>query len=316
MIGGEHDVLADLSLPGLYAELTRDGLSRRLLELARDEDLGPDAIDATALATLDPAERATALLRAREGGIASGLACLPDLLDVFRSDQIECDISGVDGDRIEAGQTLATLTGPTRDIVRLERTMLNLISRLSGIATRTGEFVAQIPEGSRAHLYDTRKTTPGWRALEKYAVRCGGGRTHRLGLYDAILIKDNHLASIPLAELTDRLTESLTRARAGADLRFVQVEVDSIDQLDRVLAIAPGLIDVVMLDNFEPERLEHGVAMRDDKAPDVDLEASGGVTLESIARIATTGVERISVGSLTHHAVSLDLGLDIEPASA
>ncbi len=308
-------MLADLSLDELYRELTRDGLARRLFALAREEDLGPDSVDVTAWATLDGDQGASAALRAREGGIAAGLACLPELAAVFAQGEapVEIETRCADGDRIEPGQTLAMLTGSTRAVVRLERTMLNVISRLSGVATRTGEFAACIPPDTHARLYDTRKTTPGWRALEKYAVRCGGGRTHRLGLYDAVLVKDNHLASAPLDALGERLTQSLRRSRAASELRFVEVEVDSLEQLEVVLGIEPGLIDVVMLDNFSIERLERGVAMRDALAAGVALEASGGVTLETIAPIARTGVERISVGSLTHHAVSLDLGLDIEP---
>ncbi len=313
-----HDVLATLALPELYRELTGNGLALRLFELARDEDLGPDGLDVTSSVTLGADCSCEALLRAREGGIVSGLACLPELTGVFASDagRVTFEPLCEDGDAIEPGQTLAVLRGRTRAVVRLERTMLNLISRLSGVATRTSEFVARIPAGSSTKLYDTRKTTPGWRGLEKYAVRCGGGVSHRIGLYDAVLLKDNHLASLPVSELRALLEDGARRARSAHDLRFFGVEVDSLAQLEAALGVEPGLIDVVMLDNFGLDDLKRGAAMRDERALGVALEASGGVTLETIGAIARTGVERISVGSLTHHAVSLDLGLDIGPEPA
>lgn len=312
-----HDVLADLGLPELYAALSGDGTPRRLFELARDEDLGPDGLDVTSEITLDAESSCEAALRAREGGVVCGLACLDELADVFASGSgvASFETRLADGDPVLPGQTLALLRGPTRAVVRLERTMLNLLSRLSGVATRTAAFASRIPAGSPARLYDTRKTTPGWRALEKYAVRCGGGCSHRLGLYDAVLLKDNHLASLPVSELRERLEEGARRARAARELRFFEVEVDTLAQLDAALGVSPGLIDVVMLDNFTLDDLSRGVAMRDERAPSVALEASGGVTLETIGEIAMTGVDRISVGSLTHHAVSLDLGLDIEPSA-
>lgn len=312
-----HDVLADLTLEELYRELTGGGLAGRLFELARDEDLGPHGLDVTSGITLEAGEHATASLRAREAGVVSGLESLPELCEVFATGagRVEFQPHARDGDPIEPGQALATLRGPTRAIVRLERTMLNLISRMSGVATRTRRFVSAIPEGSRARLYDTRKTTPGWRAFEKYAVRCGGGSTHRIGLYDAVLLKDNHLASLPVGELRARLEAGARRVRAEHDLRFFEVEVDTLAQLDAVLGVEPGLIDVIMLDNFSVEDLRRGVAMRDERGAPIELEASGGVTLETIASIAGAGVERVSVGSLTHHAVSLDLGLDIEPVT-
>ncbi|MFI4898256.1 MAG: carboxylating nicotinate-nucleotide diphosphorylase [Phycisphaerales bacterium JB059] len=310
-----HDVLADLTLEGLYRELTGGGLAGRLFELARDEDLGPHGLDVTSGITLEAGERVAAHLRAREAGVVSGLVSLPELCDVFASEagRVEFETHARDGEPIEPGQTLATLTGPTRAVVRLERTMLNLISRMSGVATRTRRFASAIPDGTRAKLYDTRKTTPGWRAFEKYAVRCGGGSTHRIGLYDAVLLKDNHLASLSVGELRARLEAGARRARAEHELRFFEVEVDTLEQLDAVLGVESGLIDVVMLDNFSVEDLRRGVERRNETGAVVELEASGGVTLDTIGTIATTGVERISVGSLTHHAVSLDLGLDIEP---
>ncbi len=315
--------LEDLPPPGLYARLAATGLIRRLLELARDEDLGAAGMDITAAVMLEPDATTTACLVAREPGVVAGLVVIPELLDVFGiADAMSVEKHASDADRVVPGDTLATLRGSSRAIVTIERTMLNLIARLSGVATRTAEFAARIPADSPAKLCDTRKTTPGLRVLEKYAVRCGGGSMHRLGLHDAVLVKDNHVASIPLDQLAQRLTDAARRARElrieigdadPAPPAFFEVEVDSLDQLERVLSVEDALIDFVLLDNFSTDQLREGVALRDRLGSKVQLEASGGVTLDTIAGVAQTGVDRISVGSLTHHAVSLDLGLDIEP---
>ncbi len=312
--------------PEMYARLAATGLVRRLLELARDEDLGPAGQDLTAAVMLEPDATTTARLVAREQGVSAGLAVVPDLLKAFGVEGlVEITPHAADGDRIEPGGTLAVLTGSSRAIVTVERTLLNLVARLSGIATLTAGYAARIPDASPATLCDTRKTTPGLRVLEKYAVRCGGGTSHRLGLHDAVLIKDNHVAAIPLDELAERLAEAARRAwelridvgdSDPAPPAFVEVEVDSPAQLARILTIEVGLIDYVLLDNFTTDALRAAVALRDRLGSVVLLEASGGVTIETITAIAETGVDRISVGALTHHAVSLDLGLDIEPASA
>jgi nicotinate-nucleotide pyrophosphorylase (carboxylating) len=195
----------------------------------------------------------------------------------------------------------------------VERPLLNLLGRLSGIATLTREYVAQIA-GTKARVYDTRKTTPGWRRLEKYAVRCGGGMNHRTGLFDAVLVKDNHLAlaageNVTPADAVRRARDFLEQTNAqrdGGEL-LIEVEVDSLDQLANVLPAGP---DIVLLDNMSPATLREAVRRRDALAPAVELEASGGVTLQTIRGIAETGVERISVGALTHSAPALDLGLD------
>jgi nicotinate-nucleotide pyrophosphorylase (carboxylating) len=188
-----------------------------------------------------------------------------------------------------------------------ERTALNFLQRLSGVATRTRLFVAAVA-GTRAQILDTRKTTPGWRLLEKYAVRCGGGHNHRLGLYDGVLIKDNHLAC--LGNRPGAITEAVAAARAGLGTTVpLELEVDGLHQLDEALACRP---DIVLLDNMPPEDLRAAVRRRDRDAPGVLLEASGGVTLETVAAIAATGVDRVSVGSLTHSAVALDIALDYE----
>ena len=193
-----------------------------------------------------------------------------------------------------------------RDLLVIERTVLNFLQRLSGIATLTARFAAEVA-GTRAVILDTRKTTPGWRVLEKYAVRCGGGYNHRFGLYDAVLIKDNHLAW--LADDGDPIGRAIRASREHApEGTVVEIEVDTLDQLDRALECAP---EIILVDNFGPEALAEAVRRRDARAPSVLLEASGGVTLETV-RLAATGVDRISVGALTHSAPALDIGLDFE----
>lgn len=220
-----------------------------------------------------------------------------------------------DGEAVIAGQSLAVLTGEARELLTCERTLLNVICRLSGIASLTQKYVAAV-EGTRARVYDTRKTTPGWRRLEKYAVRCGGGHNHRLGLYDGILIKDNHLACRAVVDghLLDP-GEAIELARtflASGAYRFdtppmLEVEIDRIEQLESALRSAP---DIVLLDNMNSAQLKECVALRDRLAPEVELEASGGVNLKTIGGIAATGVDRISVGALTHSAPVHDIGLD------
>jgi nicotinate-nucleotide pyrophosphorylase (carboxylating) len=197
-----------------------------------------------------------------------------------------------------------------RKLLAMERTALNFLQRLSGVATMTARFVDEVA-GTRALILDTRKTTPGWRALEKYAVRCGGGTNHRIGLHDAVLIKDNHLAW--LAEGGDPIGRAVGLARAGAPegTKFIEVEVDTLEQLDRALEVGP---DIILVDNLGPEKLAEAVRRRDAKAPGVLLEASGGVNLSTVGAIARSGVDRISVGALTHSAPALDIGLDFDRA--
>ncbi len=299
------------SLDAFAQRLRETGLVRRLLELARDEDLGVPAHDWTGELMFSPHTERSVSLRARDGGVASGLVFLPDLIGVFAEPgEIECEVMFRDGDRIERGTTLATLTGNARAIVRLERPMLNLISRMCGIATLTARYV-QIVKGTHAKICDTRKTTPGLRVFEKYAVRCGGGYTHRMGLHDALLIKDNHLAGMSPQEIATTLTSlAYTIHEHDARLWFVQVEVDSLEQFARVLEVPVGVVDMVLLDNMTPRQLGEAVRLRDESGSGVLLEASGGVSLESVYGIARSGVDRISIGSLTHQARSLDLGLD------
>jgi len=305
----------ELTLPDLYRSFANTGLIGRLLELARDEDLGPGLIDLTGAAT--PSEtQSRVILSARESGVLAGLAAVPEILEVFG---VALGFTPViaDGDRFEPGDQLAAFTGPLADIVKAERTILNLVSRLSGIATRTASFAGAMDTDGPHHarLYDTRKTTPGLRLLEKYAVRCGGGFCHRLGLHDAVMFKDNHIAGIEPDDLADHAHKLVDAARiaaaaAGITPAFIEFEVDSLQQLGALLTLPAGTIDIVLLDNMNPPLLSQAVAMRDKSNPSLHLEASGGVGLDSIALIAQTGVDRISVGGLTHQAVSLDLGFD------
>ena len=207
------------------------------------------------------------------------------------------------------GDVVGTLSGSLRGILAVERVLLNLLTHLSGIATLTAAYVAQVA-GTSADIYDTRKTIPGLRDLAKYAVACGGGCNHRMGLHDAVLVKDNHIAHIAPAELPGALARMVVAARAAKPRpTFVEIEVDTLDQLRAVLPTGP---DIVLLDNMAPDQLRDAVALRNAAAPGVLLEASGGVTLETVGAIARTGVDRIAVGALTHSAPALDLGLDID----
>ncbi|GDX98413.1 nicotinate-nucleotide diphosphorylase [Phycisphaerae bacterium] len=317
-----------LSLPDLYQRLNKQGLVQRLLELAWIEDLGseidggpdegldaPYPGDITSDACIDIERQARAALRARKSGVVAGLAVIPDLVDLFCGD-VRWTMHAEDGSRVQAGDTLVTLEGNAIELLRLERTMLNIVGRLSGIASLTATYKhAMGAKGAtRAKLYDTRKTTPGLRVLEKYAVRCGGGFCHRIGLFDAMLIKDNHLAGVGVHELAAFVSQAASRGRslAGLSLSFVQVEVDSLAQLHALCTLPAGVIDIVLLDNMNAAQLREACGVRDAKAKCLELEASGGVNLETIAEIAASGVDRISVGALTHSAVQLDVGLDFE----
>jgi nicotinate-nucleotide pyrophosphorylase (carboxylating) len=310
-----------LALPDFFTHLAADGHIRRLLELARAEDLGPPPPaglgDITSLVTVQDRRETAAHLVAREAGCISGLRLIPMLLDVFApAGHIAADIRAADGDRVAAGTTLAILRGRERDLLTLERTLLNIIGRLSGIATRTAAFV-KLVEGTRARILDTRKTTPGLRALEKYAARCGGGHSHRLGLYDAVLIKDNHLAHVPLDQVAEVVTTAVKRAQAiaierGLELSFIECEVDRLDQFDAILRAGGCDLDIVLLDNMSLDDMRTAVRMRNDLVDGLLLEASGGVNERTVRNIAETGIDRISIGGLTHHAVNLDVALDIQ----
>ncbi|RTL77148.1 MAG: carboxylating nicotinate-nucleotide diphosphorylase [Bradyrhizobiaceae bacterium] len=263
------------------------------------EDLGR-AGDITSIATIPEETPARAVMVARQPGIIAGL---PLAIEAFRqlAPEMKIEAHARDGDTVTKGKSLLTIVGPARAVLAAERVALNFVGRLSGIATLTASYVKQTA-GTKLRICCTRKTTPGLRALEKYAVRCGGGFNHRFGLDDAILIKDNHIA------VAGSISEVLKRARAVAGhLVKVEIEVDTLDQLREVLAT--GLADVVLLDNMDIPTLHEAVALA---AGRVVLEVSGGVTVDRIAEIAKTGVDYASSGALTHSAPNFDVALDIE----
>jgi nicotinate-nucleotide pyrophosphorylase (carboxylating) len=273
-----------------------DILIEPIVRAALAEDLGR-AGDVTSMATIDADARFAAVFAARKDGRVSGLDCAR--IAVLALDPTATfEVVTPDGADAAPGAVLARVEGNARALLSAERVALNLLGRMSGIATLTREYVRAV-EGTKARITDTRKTTPGLRALEKYAVRCGGGVSHRFGLDDAILIKDNHVAAC------GSVGEAVRRARAFAGhLMKVEVEVDGLDQLAEAIAEKP---DVIMLDNFSLEDLRTAVHLIAGRAV---LEASGGVKLETVRAIAETGVDVISVGALTHSAPVLDIGLD------
>jgi len=277
-----------LSLPRYLVE--------QAVATALEEDLGGVG-DITTNTIIPPDAQGDASIIVRKPGVIAGL----DLAAAsFRSLDPDVRFTRIveDGGKVEAGATIARIAGKTRALLTGERTALNFFGRLSGIATLTAAYVAAV-EGTHAKIVETRKTTPGLRALEKYAVRCGGGTNHRFGLYDAVLVKDNHIAA------AGGLAEALNAVRtAVGHLVKIEVEVDTLDQLEKVLRFP---IDAVLLDNMDAGTLKRAIALVKGR---VITEASGGVTLESVREIAKTGVDLISVGALTHSARSLDSSLE------
>ena len=273
--------------------------SHVLIVQALEEDLGPDRFDATTMALASEAQ-GTAQLRTREPCRVAGVELVRDVFHHI-DEQLAVVIILPDGSDAQPGDTLLTVSGKVTSILTAERTALNFLQRLCGVATLTRRFVEAANQPEVA-LLDTRKTTPGWRALEKAAVRSGGGTNHRMGLYDAIMIKDNHVALWGGGTIADAVCT--TRARFP-ELK-IEVEVDTLEQLEAVLPAEP---DWVLLDNMTPETLQEAVKLCDGRC---QTEASGGITLETIGAIAATGVDAISVGALTHAAVAIDLGLDVD----
>lgn len=268
-----------------------------IVRLALLEDLGR-AGDLTTDATIKPGTLLTAHIRARKSGVLAGMDAANYALKCVDT-AVEIDQRKQDGDTLSPGDDIAILSGSARSILIAERTMLNFLGRLSGIATLTSQYATAIAH-TNATVVCTRKTTPGHRAVEKRAVRCGGGTSHRYGLDDAIMIKDNHIAAC------GSISEALQRAHAYAGhLRMIEIEVDTLDQLAEALPHKPH---AVLLDNMSPDMLSKAVVMIGGQCV---AEASGGVTLDTVASIAETGVDYISVGALTHSAINLDLGLDI-----
>ncbi|MES2984822.1 MAG: carboxylating nicotinate-nucleotide diphosphorylase [Pseudomonadota bacterium] len=267
-----------------------------ILAAALAEDIGPG--DITGNATIPASAQAVFRMNARQPLVTAGLVFLPKLFAMVDA-QVCVTLHVGDGAAVDAGTCLATLEGPARALLAGERTALNLVQALSGVATLTAQYVAAVA-GTRATILDTRKTIPGWRALQKYAVRCGGGTNHRMGLYDAVLIKDNHIA------VAGGVTAAVNAARAAIPPgTTVQVECDTLVQLDEAIA---ARVDCVLLDNMDNATLAEGVKRA--HAAGVKAEASGNVNLQTVRAIAQTGVDFISVGKLTHSAVAVDIGLD------
>ncbi|HJV99532.1 MAG TPA: carboxylating nicotinate-nucleotide diphosphorylase [Arthrobacter sp.] len=275
---------------------------REILERAFAEDAPAGDITSQLLIPADA--RATAVLNARVPGVFSGATVFRDAM-LLIDPETDVELLLADGDAFDAGTHLARVSGRARSVLLAERVALNLVQRMSAIATKTAEFV-KLTEGTAARITDTRKTTPGLRVLERFAVRCGGGANHRNSLSDAVLAKDNHLAVMTggdPAKLTGLLAAA--KAQLGHTTHF-EVEVDSMDQIEPVLAAG---VDTIMLDNFTVEELRAGVALVGGRAR---VEASGNVNLQTVAGIAATGVDVISIGGLTHSVAALDLGLDVE----
>jgi nicotinate-nucleotide pyrophosphorylase (carboxylating) len=276
-----------------------------LLRMALEEDIGPG--DATSLATVPFELEARAMMVARQSMTVCGLTVAQQ---VFH--EIDPNVTVVscvmDGRTVTAGEELLHIVGPARSILTAERTALNFVQRLSGVATQTARYVQAIA-GTKAKVLDTRKTTPGWRKLEKYAVSCGGGANHRVGLYDLILIKDNHLAA--LRQQTDRaIMAAVERSREAFPNLKIEVEADTLEDVSE--AVESGA-DIILLDNMPPDVLRQALKLIDGRAKS---EASGGITLQTIRAVAETGVDYISVGALTHSAISVDVALDFVSAPA
>jgi len=274
---------------------------RRAVRAALKEDLGGG--DVTTLAIVPAEARSVALMNAREPLVVAGL---PLAFMAFQelSPRIKVEAFALDGARVRAGGRLLKISGPSRALLSAERVALNFVQRLSGVATATARFVDALGN-SRAKILDTRKTMPGWRRLEKYAVACGGGRNHRLGLFDMVLIKDNHLVALRDAK-PNAIAAAVARARRKYPKLKVEVEADTLAQVRQA---AGAGADIILLDNMAPARLRQAVQIVGGRAL---TEASGGVNLKTIRAIGATGVDFISVGAITHSARAVDIGLDFE----
>jgi nicotinate-nucleotide pyrophosphorylase (carboxylating) len=274
---------------------------RRAVASALAEDLGPG--DATTLATVPANVSLKVVMRARESLVVAGLAFAEAVFGKL-SPSVRVQRCTRDGQRVPVNGALLKISGPARAILSAERVALNFVQRLSGVATLTAQYVAAV-QGTRARILDTRKTTPGWRSFEKYAVACGGGRNHRFGLFDMVLIKDNHLAALRTAQ-PNAVAAAVQRARKRFPRLKIEVEADTLDQVQQ--AVDAGA-DIILLDNMPPSQLRCAVKL---VAGQAKTEASGGVNLKSVRVIARTGVDFISVGALTHSARAVDIGLDFE----
>lgn len=274
---------------------------RQAVLAALTEDLGSG--DATTLATVPVETWATANMRAREPLVFAGNA-LAQLTFQSLSTDVQVSLLTPDGSKVDAGETLMRITGPARCLLSAERVALNFVQRLSGVATLTAQFVGAVA-GTNARILDTRKTTPGWRRFEKYAVHCGGGQNHRAGLYDLILIKDNHLVALS-DEKPNPIAAAVHRARMSYPALKVEVEADTLEQVEQALAAGA---DIILLDNMSLEQMHAAAVICRGRAK---TEASGNVKLHTVRSIAETGVDYISSGSLTHSARAVDIALDFE----
>ncbi len=268
-----------------------------VVQRALDEDLGP-AGDVTTAATVDPDTLALAELVSRQPGVVAGLQVAAVVFDVVGGGRIQVELATVDGAPVAAGEVLGTVRGPMRDVLTAERTALNFLGHLSGVASLTRRWVDAV-EGTGARIRDTRKTMPGLRALEKYAVVCGGGLNHRMSLSDAALVKDNHVVA------AGGVVPAFERVRAAWPGLSIEIEVDTLDQARDVIDAGA---DLVLLDNMSLADMREAVAYSAGRAK---LEASGGLALDTARAVAETGVDFLAVGALTHSAPVLDIGLDI-----
>jgi nicotinate-nucleotide pyrophosphorylase (carboxylating) len=290
-----RDLIAGGLDPDAVAGTVRDAVVEDLM----------GGVDVTSVATIPVDQRSTATFGARASGVIAGLPVVAAVIETVCGDTAsEFSSLVTDGARVDPGTKVAEVTAPTRLLLTAERTALNLLCHLSGVASSTRRWADAI-DGSSAVVRDTRKTTPGLRALEKYAVRCGGGTNHRMGLSDMALVKDNHITA------AGGIAEAYRRVRDLEATIAVEIEVDTLDGLRE--AIAAGA-DEVLIDNFTPDQMRDAVAVRNELNPGVRLEASGGLTLDSARAVADTGVDYIAVGELTHSARVLDIGLDLQPA--
>ena len=277
-----------------------------LIDLALREDVGENLQtgDVTSVYFVPEDSTMSASIYAKEDGVLAGLEVA---VEVFR--RVNADLKVVplrrDGDRLSKGDHVLNVSGQARSILTAERTALNFLQRLSGVATQTRVYASKI-ESTKAKVLDTRKTTPGWRALEKKAVLAGGGCNHRMGLYDRAMVKDNHLVA---ENKLEALQDAIDRVRVDRGVE-VELEADTLEQVEGFLGLSG--VDYILLDNMSNETMRAAVVMRDDCGSRVALEASGGITLETIVDVAATGVDFISVGALTHSAVALDLSLEFE----
>jgi nicotinate-nucleotide pyrophosphorylase (carboxylating) len=288
---------------------------RELIQLARREDLGGD--DVTSRLMVPEGKVGVGTLVQKDVGLVCGLPIVEMVCQAY-DERLRVELipgfhmEVIEGRFSDAKTTpLLRIRGPLRSLLSAERVVLNFLQRMSGVATQTQRFVRRIA-GTGAKIYDTRKTIPGFRLLDKYAVVSGGGHNLRMGLYDGLLVKDNHVAAVPPKDLASYLSGVVAKCRAEDPSRLVEIEVDTFDQLKEVLKVEG--VDVILLDNMDCPKMEQAVQARDraGKKGVVELEASGGVTLETVRSIASTGVERIAVGAITHSAPALDISMDVE----